>query len=230
MEIVEKVVTKVVRYIEFDGIRFYPDKRGYWIGQPRGTKKPIRLHKYVWEYYNGPIPDGYQVHHKDFNPDNNEIENLELLPKSEHLSYHSNLQDKTWARENLLKNAVPAAAAWHASEEGHKWHSEHGKKTMEARMEKKVIKNCQFCGKEYEVPECLSENSRFCSNNCKSAWRRKAGFDDIEVACETCGKKFFTNKYSRKRFCSPECRRPAMTGRKPKASNRKASGDNVVSD
>ena len=230
MEIIEKVVTKVVRYIEFDGIRFYPDKKGYWLGTNPITKKPIRLHKYVWEKYNGPIPKGYQVHHKDFNPDNNEIENLELLPKSEHLSYHSNLQDKTWARENLLKNAVPAAAAWHASEEGHKWHSEHGKRTMEARMEKKVAKTCQFCGKEYEVPEPLAENSRFCSNNCKSAWRRKAGLDDIEVACELCGKHYFTNKYSRKRFCSPKCRRTALYGSKSDASNRKVSGDDVIPD
>lgn len=208
MEIKEEV--KVVRYIEFDGIRFYPDKRGYWIGNTHDTKRPVRLHKYVWEYYNGPIPKGYQVHHKDFNPDNNDISNLELMSKADHLKYHANLQDKIWARENLLKNAVPAAAAWHGSEEGLAWHRAHGKKTMEANLEKKVTKVCQFCGKEYEIPEFFAENARFCSNKCKSGWRRKAGLDDVEAICEYCGKTFFKNKYANKRFCSPECRYTAM--------------------
>lgn len=228
MEIKEEVITKVVRYIEFDGIRFYPDKRGYWLGQRRGSKKPVRLHIYVWEYYNGPIPKGYQVHHKDFNPDNNEIENLELLSKADHLSYHAKLQDKTWARENLLKNAVPAAAAWHSSEEGHAWHSAHAKESLVPLFDKKVTKVCQFCGEEYEVPEFLSENSRFCSNNCKSAWRRKAGLDNIEVQCEICGKTFFTNKYSRARFCSPECRTIDRHNRKKSKSD--LCGKDVITD
>ena len=30
-------------------------------------------HRYIWEQYNGKIPDGYEVHHKDLNTHNNEI-------------------------------------------------------------------------------------------------------------------------------------------------------------
>lgn len=204
MEIKEE--TRVYRFIEFDGIRWYPDKRGYWMGHPKGKKSPMRLHQYVWEYYNGPIPDGYHVHHKDFNPDNNEIENLELITKHEHLCYHSNLQDKVWARNNMLTKAIPAAKEWHKSEAGKAWHSKHGKESMAVRLENKVTKTCQFCGKEYEVPEMMAEGSRFCSNNCKSAWRRKVGLDNIEYPCEHCGKPIWTNKYAPKRFCSDECR------------------------
>lgn len=219
MEIKEE--TRVFRFIEFDGIRWYPDKRGYWLGHPKGKKSPCRLHQYVWEYYNGPIPDGYHVHHKDFNPDNNDIENLELISKHEHLSYHSNLQDKEWARRNMLGKAAPAAAEWHASEEGRQWHSEHGKRVWEEIKGRKVTKVCQFCGKEYEVHENISEGSRFCSNNCKSAWRRKVGLDNIQYPCEVCGKPIWTNKYSPKRLCSPECRHVRlMEGIAKRESNR----------
>jgi len=207
MEIVEKTVTKVVRYIEFDGIKFYPDKKGYWLGQLKGTKKPIRLHTYVWEYYNGEVPQGYHVHHKDHNPDNNEIDNLVLITEAEHLSMHGQLQNKEWLRKNLAENARPKASEWHKSAEGRKWHSDVAKATMPQRLEDTVTMKCQYCGKDYEIPRFLSEGSRFCSNNCKSAWRRKAGLDNVETTCIVCGKKFFTNKYNSAKYCSAECRK-----------------------
>ena len=52
----------------------------------RSTKWPYferfgkRLHRAVWEWHNGPIKTKFQVHHLDENRENNQIENLELLP------------------------------------------------------------------------------------------------------------------------------------------------------
>jgi hypothetical protein len=45
-------------------------------------------HRLVWEMFNGPIPEGHVIHHKDGNKRNNSIENLECLPKGEHHSHH----------------------------------------------------------------------------------------------------------------------------------------------
>lgn len=205
MEIHEETIVR--RYIVFDGIRFYPDKKGYWLGQRKDSKKPVRLHVYVWEYYNGPIPKGYHVHHKDFNPDNNEIENLELIEKSEHLKYHAQFQDAEWARRNLMKNALPAAAEWHRSPEGRAWHSKHAKEVTTPKMLSDVVeKKCAVCGKLYTVPKVISTNSRFCSNNCRAQYRRDSGIDNIQYPCEICGTLIWTNKYAKKRFCSDECR------------------------
>lgn len=209
MEIHEETVISTVRYIEYNGCRFYPDQKGYWLGKPKGRDKPVRLHVYVWETERGPIPDGYHVHHIDHNPDHNEIENLQLISKHEHLSYHSNLQDKEWARKNMMEKAIPAAVAWHKSEEGHEWHKEQWKISIGPSVEEKVERVCQFCGNTYLVPKFCAEGSRFCSNNCKSAWRRKAGLDNCEVNCEICGKPFVKNKYSLAKFCSDECRNKA---------------------
>lgn len=46
------------------------------------------LHRLIWEYYNHKIPEGYVVHHKDFNKNNNKISNLELMSAKEHKAYH----------------------------------------------------------------------------------------------------------------------------------------------
>lgn len=48
----------------------------------------IHLHKYIWEKYFGEIPQGCIIHHKDENKLNWDIDNLELLTRSEHLSKH----------------------------------------------------------------------------------------------------------------------------------------------
>ena len=43
----------------------------------------------IWkEYWNQEIPKGYEIHHFDFNPKNNEVSNLVLLSKSEHTKTH----------------------------------------------------------------------------------------------------------------------------------------------
>lgn len=228
MQIVEETIVR--RYIEFDGIRFHPDRRGYWLGQRKDTKKPVRLHIYVWEYYNGPVPKGYHVHHIDHNPDNNEIENLQLLSEHEHLCLHAALQAKEVTRQNLAKYAQPAAAVWHGSEEGRQWHSEHGKRVMKDCLKDLVTLTCQCCGKEYQVPRYCSEGSRFCSNNCKAQWRRDAGIDNVEVKCEICGAPFMTNKYSPRRFCSDACRLKGGRIRWDRILEQRRNAKNIVGE
>jgi len=55
-------------------------------------------HVYVWELYNGEKPKGYNIHHIDENPSNNDISNLELLSFSGHKRRHSGhiLKDGAW--------------------------------------------------------------------------------------------------------------------------------------
>lgn len=65
-------------------------------------------HRYVWEQYNGKIPDGYEIHHRDMNTHNNNISNLTMLTIKEHRSLHSKMQighvlsDET---KNKIRNA-----------------------------------------------------------------------------------------------------------------------------
>lgn len=46
------------------------------------------LHRIIWECVNGEIPKGYDIHHKDENPSNNSIYNLELIEHRNHMALH----------------------------------------------------------------------------------------------------------------------------------------------
>lgn len=55
----------------------------------------ISMHRAVWEYHNGPVPDGCNIHHIDGDPANNNITNLVAMPILAHSALHRKLQ---WAR------------------------------------------------------------------------------------------------------------------------------------
>lgn len=163
------------------------------------------MHRYVWAFYNGDIPEDCDIHHKDGDPSNNNIENLECLPKTAHKRLHADTlsEDKReWYRVNLQEKARPKAIEWHKSEEGRAWHKELITKQHKLGVFKHEL-ICTNCGKSY-VGEKHHENN-FCSNACKSAYRRKSGVDLVPAVCVTCGKYFKTNKLRPAKTCSRSC-------------------------
>lgn len=198
-----QIETKTIEFIEFDGVRFYRDNKGYWLSS-QINGKPIRLHVYVWEKYNGKVPKGYHVHHIDHDTNNNYIDNLVLMERFEHLRYHANLQDKDRIIHNINTKARPKAIEWHKSEKSRDWHKKHYLE-MKDKFHKKIKIECLVCKKEVEVGFGGAGN-KFCSNNCKSQYRRNSGVDNITKKCEICGEGFETNKYSQGRFCGDKCR------------------------
>lgn len=187
----------------FDGKKFRLDKKtGYYL---KSTPPRARLHRYVWEYYNGKIEDGFHIHHKDEDKSNNELSNLEMIQSEKHLSYHGQInavRNHDKLRDNIIKYAIPKAKEWHSSEEGRNWHSMHQKETIASIQEKEYT--CQECNiKFYKKP---FGKSKFCSNKCKSMNRRKSGIDNDIFKCIICGSEFSTNKYSQAKYCSDECR------------------------
>lgn len=187
------------KYIIFNGISFCrDDKTGYYLNST--LRK--RLHRYVWEYYNGEIPKGYQIHHIDGDKSNNDIGNLQLISRKKHAELHNREKVESHYEElveNFEKNARPKAIEWHKSEEGREWHKKQYEATKGNLHARRVFK-CKNCGKTYEATR-----AGFCCNACKSAYRRKIGADLIEIECEYCNKKFKANKYKGTRFCSQAC-------------------------
>ena len=206
MEIKEE--TRTVRYVEYDGKRFYEDSKGYWLGQEIGVDgKPhrIRLHTYVWEKHNGPVPEGYDIHHIDHDKSNNDIENLVAIPESEHRKLHMDERDKLELTYIMETCAIPKAVEWHKSEAGHEWHKQQYEKSLAPKWDEQVTMTCAYCGKPYQISPLMKGRSRFCSNKCKTAYRYRSGLDNIERVCPICGKTFTINKYSRTKTCSKEC-------------------------
>lgn len=181
------------------------DKTGYYLTTNNTNRPGRRLHRAVWEYYNGEIPNGFDIHHIDHDKSNNDISNLALLKRSEHQKVHateSTEESKEKKRTNLAVNARPLANKWHRSENGREWHKVHYEH-MKDKMHKKVVCVCVYCGAEY-VTEYQNRN-KYCSNKCKSAYRRNKGLDKVERTCIVCGKPFSTNKYRKTKTCTPLC-------------------------
>ena len=189
-----------------DGYKFRRDKKtGYYLSSRKIDGRRKRLHVYIWEKENGRVPDGHHIHHINENKNDNEISNLKLLVEREHLSLHAKEQMEIAGKEELnrrLDHARIKASEWHASEEGHEWHKKHYE-AMKTSLHKERELICEQCGKTYKTT--AGGNSRFCSNNCKTKWRRQAGLDDEIRKCEYCGKEFKVNKYAKKKYCSYEC-------------------------
>lgn len=58
----------------------------------------VAEHRYIWEQANGPIPDGYVIHHRDNNPAHNDLTNLELMSRATHAALHSTTG--RWSRQH----------------------------------------------------------------------------------------------------------------------------------
>lgn len=138
-------------------------------------RKGKRLHRVVWETYNGPVPNGYHVHHIDGNRANNSIDNLECKTAVEHESYHMSQPERVAQSRISVEIARKAASEWHRSEAGRKWHSEQGKRNGAMRTLQTYV--CSMCGKEYQTKSIRHSGNHFCHQNCRAKYgrRKRAG-------------------------------------------------------
>lgn len=145
----------MTEFIEFGGKRFYKQQNGYYKGQNTW------LHKVVWEVAHGEIPAGYEIHHVDFNPSNNVLENLQCLPKVEHMKIHAAARPahthicencgKVFEARNYTKNnrfcCKSCRIAW-LRKQGY---------YDEQRI-------CVFCGKSFTTRK--DQKTKYCSGSC----------------------------------------------------------------
>lgn len=195
--------------IIYNGILFkkHPKQKYFYSAETIKRTKCLysrSLHRQMWFDVNGEIPKGHSVHHKDGNAFNNSIDNFELINNSEHAKLHSRARCKKdpsfMKRISIIGRE--AAKEWHSSKEGIEWHRQNALKTGFGKFDYGNI-NCLFCNKEFTKK---SYQNKFCSNNCKSANRRKTNPDKGIFNCINCNKEFISLKYLPNKYCSKECR------------------------
>ena len=163
--------------IEWNGktYRRYPQAkqrthRVYYSRSRDKSGKTGFLHREIWESHWGKIPKGFHIHHKDNNPLNNDIKNLQLVTPKEHALLDRNWEK--WDYQSHLEEIRPMTKEWHASEEGKKWHEDHAKNIWENW--EYTEKECVVCGKKYKAAQ--KNRSKYCHPNCKAtALRRRRG-------------------------------------------------------
>jgi endogenous inhibitor of DNA gyrase (YacG/DUF329 family) len=149
------------------------------------------------------------MHHIDGDPGNNDLANLMVVTPQEHGQIH----------KANIENARIAAATWHGSAAGRKWHSIHGKQTWVGR--KSRLLKCEWCGKEFDTRDRRAE-TRFCSNKCRHYARNASGVDNETRLCAYCGTAFTRNRFAKAKCCSKRC--AGLLRRKRTAERRAAAG------
>ena len=200
----DRIVFKGIVFRRYPNAKRRTDQVYFTPGIADKIKGAKRLHEEIWMDAHGEIPEGHHIHHADHDPLNNSIDNLVCILAGDHHRHHSSTPERAayLTSEKQLAHLAEIrgmAAEWHRSPEGREWHREHGFRVAAKRKSKPG--ECEQCGNAF----VSKRPDRFCSNPCKSAWRRESGLDDETRSCELCGAEFVTNKYRKNRYCTRSC-------------------------
>ena len=139
----------------------------YW----RGGKY---LHRVVWSYYHGEIPDGYEIHHVDGNPANNNVENLQCISPKEHKEKH---RQKPRPVFNICQNCGTEFFAAIPS----KFCSPVCRARAHEKLERnRVNKICPVCKKVFSTRKRAKHEQVCCSHVCATTYmhiKRKSNLD-----------------------------------------------------
>ena len=176
------------------GFTFYKNNHGRWVGS-------IGMHRFVWAYFNGEIPGGYEIHHRDFNKENNDISNLELLTEAEHRKIHAEHKKNRAVPQNATFVCAFCGKEFKAVNRGNNTYCSSQCRKKANYAQDKVERICLVCGKVFWSEK--HRNARFCSRKCIGKANEK---QEIRI-CPQCGKEFSTFAASVRKYCSMKCSR-----------------------
>ena len=68
--------------------------REYVCWKVNGKQVRQLAHRWIWEQANGPIPEGHEIHHRDHNALNNDLDNLMCVTAEWHDNYHQRIREQ----------------------------------------------------------------------------------------------------------------------------------------
>lgn len=102
--------------------------------------------------------------------------------------------------ENMRLARIKASEYW-KSPEGKIRRKELAHQYIQEKGQRKNL--CPNCKIEFKYTSFSLK--KYCSNKCKSAFRRKNKIDNVEGNCAICSKLFFYNSYTKNLTCSKKC-------------------------
>lgn len=180
-----------------NGFTFHKNNHGRFVGS-------IGLHRFIWTYFNGEIPDGYEIHHRDFDKDNNDIANLELVTKDEHQRIHA---ERKIAHKKSVFTCAVCGKEFQAVNRGNNTYCSAECKHKANHEHDKVERICLVCGQIFSADK--HKDTKCCSRKCAGKLLEK---QETRI-CPTCGKEFSTCASGSRKYCSMECFAESMRKR-----------------
>lgn len=143
---------------EFLGIIYEKKDNGYFV---QGQK---RLHRIVWQFFNGAIPAKCEIHHVDFDKAHNVIGNLQLMTKAEHTQLHM------LARPFKKYICKICGKEFESRAVGKAYFCSQKCRNVSVHQKKKT-KTCLLCGKTFSIEK--SNPKVCCSRSCASRFKGK---------------------------------------------------------
>lgn len=171
------------------GLVFRRFKSGHY-GRKVGSKTQY-AHRLVWETERGPIPDGMEIHHVDFDPGNNAVDNLACLTSGDHSRLHAELRVQRRGREAYRRA-----------------YQEHGvadQAKAKRNAAEPVAVTCVGCGVVFHRTWPAKTWGATCSERCwrRDRDRRRVGW--VETVCTMCWGLFWTLEKKPAHLCSRRC-------------------------
>ena len=139
------------KHQKFNGVVYNKENKNHY-------QCKISIHRDIWEYYFGEIPEGYVVHHKDFNPENNSVENLQIMGRDEHMKFHNK------NRRRIENTCVVCGKKFLVAQKTTQICSEYCRTHAV-----KYKKTCVVCGKEFVAAKWAKTVT--CSGTCANRMR-----------------------------------------------------------
>lgn len=159
--------------------------------------KQRKVHRFAYEHFIGPIPDGREVGHtcctEDCpNPGDGDPHRSCVNPR--HLA----------VRDAPQRYAYDCATCGKSIVREYQVKGDRAFCSMKCRNGGRMVtKTCPVCSKDFAVP--LSNKGRYqtCSHACRTV-------DTVYIDCERCGKRVAQRRHNSVRYCSEACRRPPL--------------------
>jgi len=173
---------------KFNGEIYRKDSNGHF-------HKSTFIHRVIWSYNYGEIPQGdYVIHHINENKSDNNIENLQLLTRNEHRKKHTETLE---AQEYICQNC---GVKFLAKQTTAKFCSAKCSNDYHYHNDKRI---CSICGKTFSATH---KRTHCCSRECVNIAIGKANIKEpLKKICPICGKVFIDPHHPNKKCCSSEC-------------------------
>lgn len=162
---------------EFNGKRYglYKSNRYYRrTVSTNGKKTTASLHREVWEYHNGAIPDNLVIDHIDRDRHNNDISNLRLVTWKGNRDNMSE-ENKQKSRDRLAKYNSLQTGKWWQDEDRKKKRAESLSSSWSTR--EPIQKVCILCGNIFYAKHNVA---KYCSKECRQENYFKNGIKQWE--------------------------------------------------